>query len=168
MAETPEHPAPRWLDDDEQEAWRVLLRHQVRALDRLDSELSEQFGLSLADYEILVHLSEAPDRQLRMSELADHALVSRSRLTHRIDRLVDAGLVVRRRCPSDRRGVNAVLTAEGVSLLERAAPSHVASVRRYVIDPLRPTTRRALVDDLRPVLDELEREQLASGCPEAS
>src|SRR3954464_10715688 len=94
-----------WLDEDEQRTWRTLLRHQVHVLDRLDSELVAEHGLSLADYEILAQLSEAPERRLRMSELADVALVSRSRLTHRVDRLVEGGFVVRQPCPTDRRGM---------------------------------------------------------------
>jgi DNA-binding MarR family transcriptional regulator len=162
MAET------RWLDDDEQRTWRTLLRHQVYVLDRLDSELVAEHGLSLADYEILVELSEAPDRRLRMAELADGALVSRSRLTHRVDQLARDGLVVRQPCPTDRRGMFAVLTTKGAKLLERAARTHVASVRRYVIDPLRPSTQQALVADLGPVVVDLERDELATGCPEAS
>jgi len=157
-----------WLDDDEQRAWRTLLRHQVYVLDRLDSELAATHDIGLADYEILVQLSEAPKRRLRMAELADVALVSRSRLTHRVDRLVDRGFVVRQPCPTDRRGTYAVLTAKGQRLLERAAPTHVEGVRRYVIDPLRRTTQQALVNDLAPVLADLERDELASGCPEAS
>src|SRR3982751_1872504 len=130
MAET------RWLDDDEQRTWRTLLRHQVHVLDRLASELGGEHGLGLADYEILAQLSDASDRRLRMSELAEVALVSRSRLTHRVDRLVQDGFVVRQPCPTDRRGMYAVLTPKGAKLLERASRTHVASVRRYVIDPL--------------------------------
>jgi DNA-binding MarR family transcriptional regulator len=160
-------PETRWLDESEQRTWRTLLRHQVYVLDRLDSEMAAAFGISLADYEILVHLSEAPDRRLRMAELADGALVSRSRLTHRVDALVDAGLVERQPCPTDRRGTYAVLTRKGRNLLERAAPTHVDSVRRYVIDPLRRSTQKALVDELGPALAELERGRLTNGCPEA-
>lgn len=158
----------RWLDGDEQTAWRTLLRHQVYVLDRLDSELVAQHGLGLADYEILVQLSDAPDRRLRMAELAAGALVSRSRLTHRVDRLAAEGFVERQPCPTDRRGMFAVLTAKGATLLGQAARTHVESVRRYVIDPLRPSTQRALVEDLGPVVQDLEREELATGCPEAS
>ncbi len=158
----------RWLESDEQIAWRTLLRHQVYVLDRLDSELVAQHGLGLADYEILVQLSEAPDRRLRMAELAAGALVSRSRLTHRVDRLAAEGFVERQPCPTDRRGMFAVLTTKGATLLDQAARTHLESVRRYVIDPLRPSTQRALVEDLGPVVLDLEREELATGCPEAS
>ena len=101
---------------------------------------------------------------MRMSELARQALVSPSRLTHRVDRLEAAGVVIRRPCPTDRRGMNAVLTAKGRRLLERAAPTHVEGVRRYVIDPLRASTQRGLVEDLGPVLDELENGERSPSC----
>jgi DNA-binding MarR family transcriptional regulator len=125
---------PRWLNEEEQRAWRAFLRAGVLLLERLDTELDEAHGLSLSDYEVLADLSEAPGERLRMSELAELALVSRSRLTHAVDRLQQAGMVRRERCPGDRRGVNAVLTAKGRRLLEEAAPTHVEGVRRYLVD----------------------------------
>jgi DNA-binding MarR family transcriptional regulator len=100
-------------------------------MESLDRDMAP-FGLTLADYEVLVHLSEAPDQQLRMAELADLALMSRSRLTYRVDRLVRKGLVDRRPCETDRRGAFAVITAEGQDLLRRAAPIHVLGVRKYL------------------------------------
>jgi DNA-binding MarR family transcriptional regulator len=103
-----------------------------------------------------------------MSDLAEGALVSRSRLTHRVDRLVARGLVTRVPCPTDRRGINAVITEAGLDLLTQAATTHLEGVRRYVIDPLSRTTQAALVDELGPALAELERDELAAGCPEAS
>jgi len=124
----------RWLDDDEQDAWRAFLRGASLLLERLDAELLEAHGLTLADYEILVRLSEGPRGGLRMSELADQALVSKSRLTYRVDRLVHDGLVERRPCPSDRRGSLAVLTASGRRRLERAAPTHVDGVVAYLFE----------------------------------
>ncbi|QGG97157.1 MarR family transcriptional regulator [Actinomarinicola tropica] len=107
-------------------------------MDQLERELRAEHGLTLADYEILVHLSEAPERRLRMADLADAASVSRSRLTHRVDRMTAQGLVERAPCPTDRRGTFAVLTPAGFSVIEAAAPTHVAGVRRYVVDPLDP------------------------------
>jgi DNA-binding MarR family transcriptional regulator len=158
--------ATRWLDDDEQTTWRTMLRHSVLMLDRLDAELRAAHGIGLADYEILVQLSEAPAHSLRMSELADRTLVSRSRLTHRVDRMTDAGLVSRAPCPTDRRGLFAVLSDDGLRLLEEAAPTHVAGVRRYVIDPLAPSTQRALTAELADPLAELEAAGVVTGCDE--
>jgi DNA-binding MarR family transcriptional regulator len=156
----------QWLDVDEQRAWRTMLRFSVLMLDRLDSELRTAHGIGLADYEILVQLSEAPGRALRMSELANLALVSRSRLTHRVDRLASAGLVTREPCPTDRRGMFAVLSDDGMRLLEEAAPTHVAGVRRYAIEPLDPATRQAMSDQLSPTLVELDRGGIVTGCDE--
>lgn len=126
----------RWLSEDEQRNWRAWLAASQLLNDRLSRDLQEQHGLTITDYEILVNLSEAPDRRLRMSELADATLASRSRLTHQIDRMVKAGLVARESCIDDRRGSFAVLTDEGWSALVAAAPDHVESVRRHLIDVL--------------------------------
>jgi DNA-binding MarR family transcriptional regulator len=124
----------RWLTTEEQQAWRGFLRGSSLLLERLDAELADAHGLTLADYEILVWLSEAPRGGLRMAQLADRALVSRSRLTYRVDRLVAEGLVERRPCPSDRRGSMAVLTPTGRRRLERAAPTHVDGVVAHLLD----------------------------------
>jgi len=126
----------RWLDATEQQVWRKLLNVHARLIGRLDAELHAAHGISLADYEVLVHLSEAPDAGLRMAQLADRLVVSPSGLTRRLDGLVRDGIVVRVPCPSDRRGSMAVLSPAGRVLLERAAPIHVAGVRRYLIDRL--------------------------------
>jgi DNA-binding MarR family transcriptional regulator len=117
------------------EAWQAFLRASIRLMDRLDAEL-DSHGLSLADYEILVHLSGEAAGELRMTELAARTLVSRSGLTRRLDRLVDSGLVERRNCPTDRRGVFAVLTDDGRRRLKQAAPTHVEGVRRHFISQL--------------------------------
>jgi DNA-binding MarR family transcriptional regulator len=117
------------------EAWQAFLRASIRLMDRLDAEL-DNHGLSLADYEILVHLSGEAAGELRMTELAARTLVSRSGLTRRLDRLVDSGLVERRNCPTDRRGVFAVLTDDGRRRLKQAAPTHVEGVRRHFISQL--------------------------------
>lgn len=135
---------PRWLDERQQRAWRHVIAGATHLLDRLDRELRTSHELTLADYEILVHLSEAPERRLRMSELAEAALVSRSRLTHRVDRMVAKGLVEREACETDGRGTFAVLTAEGQRTIEEAAPTHVEGVRRYVVDALAPAELDAL------------------------
>jgi DNA-binding MarR family transcriptional regulator len=126
----------RWLDAGEQGVWRALIDINTRLLGRLDAELQETHDLTLADYEVLVHLSEAPERSLRMAELAGRLLLSPSGVTRRLDGLVRDGMVERRSCPSDRRGSLAVLTDAGLARLEQAAPTHVAGVRRYVIEAM--------------------------------
>jgi DNA-binding MarR family transcriptional regulator len=128
----------RWLTDDQQQAWRAWIAASLLLPDRLSRDLQDEAGISLADYEILVHLSESPQRRLRMSELADLTLSSRSRLSHQIDRLSDAGLVDRQPCSEDRRGAFAVLTQDGYDFLVTTAPAHVASVRAHLVDVLTP------------------------------
>jgi DNA-binding MarR family transcriptional regulator len=125
-----------WLTDIEQQVWRRLLAVECRLRERLDQDLRTSHGLSLNDYAVLVHLSEAPEGSLRMSELAERLLLSRSGLTRRVDGLVRDGWVVRRACPKDGRGSLAELTPAGLELLKESAPTHVAGVRRYLIDAL--------------------------------
>lgn len=117
-------------------AWRTFLRAHGAVVRRLDADLERERGLSLADYEVLVHLSDDPDRRLRMSDLAGRVLLSRSGLTRLVDRLERAGLVRRERCPNDARGTFAVLTDGGWRRLEDAYPTHLRGVRDYVIDEL--------------------------------
>lgn len=123
-----------WLTDAQQKVWRQLLAVQSRVLDRLDEELRLAHGLTLGDYGVLVHLSEAGPEGLRMSDLAVRSLLSRSGLTRRVDALARNGLVERRACPADGRGALAILTPAGAEKLSEAAPTHVAGVRRYLID----------------------------------
>jgi DNA-binding MarR family transcriptional regulator len=106
--------------------------------DRLGRDLQQDSGLTFADYEILVRLSESPGHRMRMSELADLTLSSRSRLSHQIDRMQKAGYVDRQECADDRRGYFAVLTDAGHATLVEAAPKHVDSVRRRIVDVLTP------------------------------
>jgi DNA-binding MarR family transcriptional regulator len=127
--------APRWLSVDQQQVWRSYLPGSARLAERLDADLRE-FGIDLGEYEILVTLSEAPERRVRMSELADAVHQSRSRLTHTVTRLENAGLVDRSNCPTDRRGVWAHLTEAGMELLELAAPSHVEAVRLNFVEAM--------------------------------
>ncbi len=126
----------RWLDDLEAEAWMGFLRTQARLMTQLDRELREEHGLSLADYDVMATLSAQPEHQLRATELAEQVVISPSTLTRRLDSMEQRGLVTRRRCPSDARGVHVVLTAEGMRALQAAAPSHVDGVRRHFIDSL--------------------------------
>lgn len=134
---------PRWLDDREQQTWRAYLMASAWLNVKLAEDL-RPFGIDLNEYEVLVCLSEAPDRSLRMSELAEQAHQSRSRLTHTVTRLEHNGFVTRKRSPHDRRGVSAVLTDEGLALLQKAAPGHVNAVRRYLVDPIGPDDFAAL------------------------
>jgi DNA-binding MarR family transcriptional regulator len=131
-------PEPRWLDGDEQKAWRAWLYSSQLLMDRLDRELTHGTGISHAYYEILVALSETPGRSMRMSELADRCLSSRSRLSHAVSRLEERGWVRRQLCAEDGRGQLAVLTDEGFAALEAAAPVHVESVRTHLFDQLSP------------------------------
>lgn len=127
---------PEWLTESQQRAWRAYLESSKVLMDALDHQLQRDNDLPHAYYEILVRLSEAPDRALRMSELAEVTLSSRSRLSHAVARLEERGWVRREDCPTDRRGQIATLTDEGFTVLVAAAPGHVASVRSYVIDAL--------------------------------
>ncbi|MET7865199.1 MarR family transcriptional regulator [Micromonospora taraxaci] len=141
----------RWLDPDEQRTWRAYLTASRALMDTLDRELQRDAGMPHAYYEILVRLSEAPGRQLRMSELAQAAGSSRSRLSHAVARLETAGWVRREDCPTDRRGQIALLTDEGFATLAAAAPGHVEGVRRHLFDALSP----AQVDQLRRISETL-------------
>lgn len=136
--------AERWLSDTEQSAWRAFLAATGQVLAELDRALQRDCGLPLAYYEVLARLSEAPEHTLRMSELACRAGSSRSRLSHAVSRLESHGWVRRQCCPSDGRGQLAVLTEEGLAKLAAAAPGHVASVRRVLIDRLAPEELAAL------------------------
>jgi DNA-binding MarR family transcriptional regulator len=128
---------PRWLDPQEMAFWMAFLRGQKRLEEALDLDLRERVGIEIDDYEVLSVLSEQPDHRLRMSALADTVIMARSRLTYRVDRLVEAGLVRREACPGDRRGQFACLTDEGWQLVKTAAPVHLASVRHHLVDRLR-------------------------------
>jgi DNA-binding MarR family transcriptional regulator len=144
----PEPPVgePRWLDAEEQRAWRAWLYSSQLLNDRLDRELMRATGIPHAYYEILVQLSETPDRQMRMSELADRCLSSRSRLSHAVSRLEERGWVRRQECAEDGRGLLAVLTDEGFAALEAAAPIHVEGVRTHLFDQLTPEQVAAMRD----------------------
>jgi DNA-binding MarR family transcriptional regulator len=124
---------PRWLSSEDQRVWRAFLLGSALLQERIDADL-RPFGLDRAEYEILVVLSETDGQRLRMAELADSVHQSRSRLTHTIARMEQAGLVKRSSCPTDRRGVWAELTAKGFELIREAAPTHVETVRRTFVE----------------------------------
>jgi DNA-binding MarR family transcriptional regulator len=146
----------QWLTDTEQKVWRQLLTVECRLKERLDQELRTGAGLTLGEYEVLVHLSEAPAGALRMSELASRLLLSRSGLTRRVDGLVQEGLVARQPCGDDGRGAMAVLTPSGLERLEQAAPVHVEGIRRYLIDPVNGSAGPEGFAGLARVLDGIE------------
>ena len=145
-----------WLTIDQQKSWRAYLAATTLLSEKLSRELQAAHGLTMADYEILVRLSEAPERRLRMSQLASHTLASRSRLSHQVDRLEKAGLVERQACEDDRRGANAVLTEAGWNLLVTAAPTHVEGVRRHLVDLLTDDQFTALGEALALVAAHLQ------------
>ena len=138
MPETAVDTATRWLDSEQQASWRAFLSGSTRLFDRLDRDLRVHHGISLPEYEILVRLSEATRRRLRMAELASSLAHSRSRVTHTVSRLERLGAVVREACTTDGRGVEAVLTDTGWQLLVAAAPVHVAGVREHFVDRVDP------------------------------
>ncbi|MFV0460908.1 MAG: MarR family winged helix-turn-helix transcriptional regulator [Actinomycetales bacterium] len=123
-----------WLSEDEQRAWRAFLRVQTELNAALSRQLAESSDLSLADYEILVQLSEATDDQLRVTDLARCLDWERSRVSHQLRRMSERGLIARRDCPTDGRVGYVLLTEHGRAELERAAPGHAAAVRGYLFD----------------------------------
>ena len=135
--------APRWLNPAEMKAWRSYIIASRRLLEALDNDL-EGHDLSIPDYEILAQLSDAPDRRLRMSELASITLLSRSRLSHRMKVMEKAGWVKREACPTDKRGYFAVMTPKGWKAIVAAAPDHVASVRSRFLDHLSTEDQKVL------------------------
>ena len=125
---------PRWLDDHQQHSWRALMMGMTLLIERLDDDLRREFSMSLTEYEVLVRLSERPGRAMRMAQLADAMAHSRSRVTHTVARMEAVGYVTRGTTPEDGRGVVATMTEKGYDLLVRAAPCHVESVRRNILD----------------------------------
>ena len=129
-------PEPRWLNTDEQHTWRESIQAWQWLLAAVDVQLQRDSGMPLAYYEILVRLSEAPDRSLRMTQLAEASSSSKSRVSHAVARLEERGWVRRMDCPTDRRGQIAMLTDQGFAALAKAAPGHVEQVRRVLFDAL--------------------------------
>ena len=151
----------RWLDSDQQRIWRAYLTATTLLSERLDRDLREVHGLSLPEYEVMVRLSEAPQRRLRMAELAASLSHSRSRVTHTVARMESEGLVRRTSCPTDRRGVVAELTQAGYDRLVEAAPTHVAGVRAHLVDVADPRDFAAMGRVFTAVAEALEDETRA-------
>ena len=129
-------PAPRWLTDDQQAVWRSYIAMVRQLNEALERQLHEDSEMTMSDYVLLMRLSEAPDRQLRMSELATDSVYSRSRLSHAVSRLETWGWVRRMGCDDDRRGTFAQLTDEGFAVLAAAAPGHATAVHDLMFEPL--------------------------------
>lgn len=149
--------APRWLTPTEMKAWRRYILASRRLLDVLDADL-DGHDLSMPDYEILVQLSDAPDRRMRMSDLAASALLSRSRLSHRMKVMEKAGWVKREACPADKRGYFAVMTPKGWKAIVAAAPDHVESVRGHFIDHLSKADQIAVADIFERIENSLRKD----------
>ena len=146
----------RWLNKEQQAHWRSWLTASTVLHEQLSRELQELHGLTITDYEILVRLSESENKSIRMSDLATLTLLSRSRLSHQIDRMEAAGLVTREVCPDDRRGQLAVLTNTGMKTLVAAAPDHVDGVRRHFVDLLTDAEFKALGNAVKKIADHLD------------
>lgn len=145
----------KWLDDREMRAWEGFLAASALVNRRLDQQLKDDSGLSHPQYEILVRLARAPEGELRMTEVAHGLVNSKSGLTYQVTQLEKAGLVRRRTCPSDVRGIYAVLTAAGRARLTEAAPGHVTTAREVLVDVLTPEQLDALADGLKEVTRRL-------------
>lgn len=128
----------RWLDDDEQQVWRAYLAVSRKLFAAIDRQMQDESGMPQTYYIILAMLSEAPNRSLRMSELADIVSSSPSRLSHAVDRLEERGWVRRERDAADRRGNRTVLTEEGWGVVQQSAPGHVRTVREHLFDLVTP------------------------------
>jgi DNA-binding MarR family transcriptional regulator len=134
------------LSADELAAWRGLLRAHASLTRTLDAELVEAHGLPLTSYEVLLFLADSPDGRMRMSELAESVLLSRSGLTRLVDRLARAGLLERVRCDEDARGWYAAITEKGRALFAAARETHLSGVRRLFLSQLDDDERRRLGD----------------------
>jgi hypothetical protein len=149
---------PRWLNAAEMKAWRRYIIASRRLLEALDDDLAAH-DISMSDYEVLAQLSEAPDRRMRMAELADVAMISRSRLSHRIKVMEKAGWVKREACPIDKRGYFAVMTPKGWKAIVAAAPDHVASVRERFLDALDKGDQKVLAEIFERVAIRIKHDQ---------
>jgi DNA-binding MarR family transcriptional regulator len=159
----------RWLTADEQRCWRAFLNACQTLFGQIDAQLLRDSGMPHGYYEILAHLSEAPGRALRMTQLAEAATFSKSRLSHAVTRLEERGLVVRQSCPTDRRGQIASLTDEGFAVLAAAAPGHVTAVRKALVEALTPDQISQLREISEAIVaagaDRMPQDRELAGCP---
>jgi DNA-binding MarR family transcriptional regulator len=149
-----------WLTEDEQRAWRGLVRMTSQLNARMNRQLQDDYGISLADYEVLVALTEAPAGRCRVYEIAETLAWEQSRVSHQLARMQRRGLVARQECPTDARGAFAVLTEAGRAAIERAAPAHVETVRQLVFDGLSRDQLVALTEVTSCVLERLDETKL--------
>ena len=156
--------ATDWLDDRQQCAWRRFVALQRRLPAQLGRHLQRDSGLSPADYEILVHLSESARGRMRAFEIGQATQWEKSRLSHHLTRMAQRGLVEREACSADTRYADIVLTEAGRDAIDRAAALHVAHVRRYFIDALTPEQLDALDGICDAVLSQLDQEPDVEGC----
>lgn len=147
---------PRWLEDAEQHAWRRLAAVILKLPSELEAQLQRDAGMSHFEYWVVALLSEAPDRTLRLGQLAAQANASLSRLSHVVTRLEKRGWVTRRPCPDDARATLAVLTDDGWDQVVAAAPGHVEAVRRYVFDGLDAADVTELARLCEKILDRID------------
>ena len=145
----------------EEKAWRTFLHASTRLMSQLDEEMRATHGERLATFDVLSNLSEAPNGELRMSELADQTLFSRSRLSYTIGQLEARGLVRRETDPNDKRGVSAVLTPKGVAHHRELARTHLEGIRQHFLDPTSSATRSDLTKALAPILNALDNDNVA-------
>ena len=160
MTDAPALATPRWLDAREQSAWRAYLDMNALLNARLNREMQEESGISIADFSVLVPLSEHPEGRMRVLELARALGWEKSRLSHQLTRMAQRGLIERSNCNEDRRGAFIVLTDAGRRTVEAAAPRHVETVRRYLFDELTTEQVDALGAIARAVVD-----RLVASCP---
>ncbi|MBK3575007.1 winged helix-turn-helix transcriptional regulator [Streptomyces sp. MBT65] len=137
---------PRWLDEREQRAWRSLMKMQAGLSEYIERQLRTHSGLSTADYQVLAHLSETPEGRLRSFALGDALQWEKSRLSQHLTRMQNRNLIRRERCATDQRGAVVVITEQGRTLVEAAAPLHLADVRNVLIDHVTPAQMDLLIE----------------------
>jgi DNA-binding MarR family transcriptional regulator len=159
--------APTWLTDGEQRSWRAYLRAQTMLAVQLARQLQADSGLSMPEYEVLVHLSEAPEEQLRPFQLGSDLGWEQSRMSHQLSRMARRGFVSREECPGDARGALVVLTEAGRDAIRAAAPGHAAAVRRLVFDPLDAAQTAAFGSVFEAMIDAADAGAAEAGAAEA-
>jgi DNA-binding MarR family transcriptional regulator len=156
---------PRWLDEDEQRAWRAYVRMQAKLSGFLERDIQANTSLSMPDFVVLVALTDTCRGGVRAFSLAETLQWEKSRLSHHLARMEKRGLITRAGCTEDGRGQQIAVTPAGRAAIEAAAPHHVDTVRRVVFDVLEPQDVAALERIAGHVLAKLDAERAARGCP---